>query len=265
MSKVNADQIAEWNGAQGQRWAELQRELDGIVAPFGEAALRLAAPQPGEHVIDIGCGCGDTSVELGAQGRRQRPRSWASTSRSRCSKWPGPYAKSELGRTSSFARPMPPRRRYRPSTDLLFSRFGVMFFAQPVAGAASPAQHRCERRAAGLRLLARATRQRLGHDAAVCRAQGHGRHAGAGRPARAWAVRLCRRGRLRAILADAGFEKVALQRFDATVRLGVDAAGGGRDRGARRADLALRARDGPGQRADHRRRNREGPRTGCIA
>ncbi len=73
MSKVNADQIAEWNGAQGQRWAELQRELDGIVAPFGEAALRLAAPQPGEHVIDIGCGCGDTSVELarrvGASGR----------------------------------------------------------------------------------------------------------------------------------------------------------------------------------------------------
>ena len=42
----------------------MRQEIDRIVAPFGDAALKAAAPQPGERVIDIGCGCGDTSIEI---------------------------------------------------------------------------------------------------------------------------------------------------------------------------------------------------------
>src|SRR5438477_1407641 len=64
MPADNSEQIAEWNGALGQRWAAMQREIDGVVVPFGDAALKAAAPQPGERVIDIGCGCGDTSIEI---------------------------------------------------------------------------------------------------------------------------------------------------------------------------------------------------------
>ena len=60
----NAEQIAEWNGVMGQQWAGMQRETDAVVAPFGNAALHRAAPRPGERVIDIGCGCGDTSIEI---------------------------------------------------------------------------------------------------------------------------------------------------------------------------------------------------------
>jgi ubiquinone/menaquinone biosynthesis C-methylase UbiE len=64
MTADNSEQIAQWNGALGERWAAMQREIDRIVVPFGDAALRAAAPQPGERVIDVGCGCGDTSIEL---------------------------------------------------------------------------------------------------------------------------------------------------------------------------------------------------------
>src|SRR6266849_8973289 len=64
MPADNSEQIAEWNGALGQRWAAMQREIDRIVVPFGDAALKAAAPQPGERVIDIGCGCGNTSIEI---------------------------------------------------------------------------------------------------------------------------------------------------------------------------------------------------------
>ena len=34
----NAEQIAEWNGALGQRWVAMQREINRIVVPFGDAA-----------------------------------------------------------------------------------------------------------------------------------------------------------------------------------------------------------------------------------
>jgi len=64
MPTDNSEQIAYWNGSMGERWVTMQREIDRIVVPFGEAALKIAAPQPGERVIDIGCGCGDTSIEI---------------------------------------------------------------------------------------------------------------------------------------------------------------------------------------------------------
>jgi SAM-dependent methyltransferase len=64
MPADNSEQIADWNGMLGQRWVAMQREIDRIVVPFGDAALKVAAPQPGERVIDIGCGCGDTSIEI---------------------------------------------------------------------------------------------------------------------------------------------------------------------------------------------------------
>src|SRR3989442_906099 len=64
MPADNSEQIAEWNGAMGERWVAMREETNRIVVPFGDAALEAAAPQQGERVIDIGCGCGDTSIEL---------------------------------------------------------------------------------------------------------------------------------------------------------------------------------------------------------
>jgi len=47
MPTDNSEQIAEWNGVLGQRWVAMRQEVDRVVAPFGEAALKAAAPQPG--------------------------------------------------------------------------------------------------------------------------------------------------------------------------------------------------------------------------
>jgi ubiquinone/menaquinone biosynthesis C-methylase UbiE len=130
MSADNSEQIAQWNGAIGQRWAAMQREIDRIVVPFGDAALMAAAPQPGERVIDVGCGCGDTSIEIarsvgdtGAVLGVDVSQPMLEVARSRAALTNRAHLSFQNGDASEAALPT--------RTDLLFSRFGVMFFNQP--------------------------------------------------------------------------------------------------------------------------------------
>jgi len=87
----NAAQIDYWNATAGQTWARYQAQLDRQIEPLGLEALRALAPRPGEHVLDVGCGCGQTTLELaacvGASGAvtspkaPHRPSSWNATPR----------------------------------------------------------------------------------------------------------------------------------------------------------------------------------------
>ena len=60
----NTEQIADWNGEQGRRWAEHQQRIDRMIEAYGNAALQAAAAMPGEQVLDIGCGSGSTTLAL---------------------------------------------------------------------------------------------------------------------------------------------------------------------------------------------------------
>ena len=66
-SPVNAAQIEYWNAAAGETWARYQEQLDRQIAPLGREALRTLAPAMGETVIDIGCGCGQTTLDLASR------------------------------------------------------------------------------------------------------------------------------------------------------------------------------------------------------
>lgn len=125
----NKQQIEDWNGALGQRWVEHQEELDRLTRPFGEAALRAANPRPGERVIDVGCGCGDTSIALakavGASGSVlgvdvSAPMLALAKQRA------AGLNQLEFREADASSADLP------RDQDLLFSRFGVMFFAAPV-------------------------------------------------------------------------------------------------------------------------------------
>jgi SAM-dependent methyltransferase len=67
----NADQVAYWNGPVGERWRNRQPDQDVLLAPISDLLLRRAAPLAGEVVLDVGCGCGYTTIELA---RRVAPK-----------------------------------------------------------------------------------------------------------------------------------------------------------------------------------------------
>jgi SAM-dependent methyltransferase len=128
----NAQQDEYWNQAAGPLWVRQQERLDSQIEPHGLVAIERAALHPGEHVVDIGCGCGQTSLELarrvGATGRVEgvdlsAPMLERARERAR---------EAELDQLS-FTRGDAQSHAFAPrSTDLFFSRFGVMFFEDPL-------------------------------------------------------------------------------------------------------------------------------------
>jgi len=125
----NADQIAYWNGPAGQRWTDRQAVQDVVLAPVSEVLIDRAKVRAGERILDIGCGCGSTTVALA---QRVGPTgdvlgvdiSAPMLARARQVKPAGLPVDFVLADATVY--PFEPA-----GFDLLVSRFGVMFFADP--------------------------------------------------------------------------------------------------------------------------------------
>lgn len=57
-----------WDTVAGPKWVADQENLDAMLAPFADAVLLAANPQPGQRVVDVGCGCGALSLEVARRG-----------------------------------------------------------------------------------------------------------------------------------------------------------------------------------------------------
>jgi ubiquinone/menaquinone biosynthesis C-methylase UbiE len=131
----NTDQIAYWNGPSGQQWADLQQVQDVALAPVSTVLIEKAAPKAGETIIDIGCGCGATSFALaravGANGRVLGV-DISEPMLGRARQLVPPGAPVDFVLADATVHPFAPA-----GADLLFSRFGVMFFAEPATSFAN--------------------------------------------------------------------------------------------------------------------------------
>jgi SAM-dependent methyltransferase len=132
-SVANAAQIDFWNATAGEAWAALQENLDRQIEPLGVLAMEALAPQAGEHVIDVGCGCGQTTLELarrvGATGEAlgldiSQPMLAVAQRRADEAERPRPRFQCADAQTYPFA---------PGGVDAVYSRFGVMFFSEPLA------------------------------------------------------------------------------------------------------------------------------------
>jgi cyclopropane fatty-acyl-phospholipid synthase-like methyltransferase len=63
----NDDQEEYWNSPAGQKWIDHQAEMDNLLSTVKDRLLKKANLQPGEHVLDIGCGTGATTLEIARQ------------------------------------------------------------------------------------------------------------------------------------------------------------------------------------------------------
>src|SRR6516165_133493 len=130
---VSAAQAEFWNSQAARGWADQHQRMDRVLVPLLEALMTTAAPQPGEHVLDIGCGSGTTVLELAARvgpsghvtGADIAAPSVAQAQR-RIAAAGVRQADVIVADASTYAFP-------KASFDLVCSRLGVMFFADPLA------------------------------------------------------------------------------------------------------------------------------------
>lgn len=126
---ANADQVSCWNALAGQQWVHQREHMDILLGPVSDVLFSQAEIAPGMSVIDIGCGCGDTSLRAGRQVGPDGhvlgldiSRPMLDQARSRRP------AELPVTFTEGDATTYP----FTPTADLWFSRFGVMFFAEPL-------------------------------------------------------------------------------------------------------------------------------------
>jgi SAM-dependent methyltransferase len=131
MTKPNADQFDMWNGWVGQKWARLQDRTDLMLNSITDALMPFACAKPGERVLDVGCGTGSTTLRLGMSVAPNgsvagidisEPMLDVARARAQAMNADIPFLEEDAS-DHDFA----------PVFDLVFSRFGVMFFDDPVA------------------------------------------------------------------------------------------------------------------------------------
>ena len=132
-SGPNAGQVEDWNGVQAAHWVGEAGRYDGMLRALGELAMDAADLQPGDRVLDIGCGSGATTMALaelvgptGTVTGIDLSETMLAPARDEAARADATNVRFDLG--DAQIHPFP-----TGTFDVAYSRFGLMFFDDPVA------------------------------------------------------------------------------------------------------------------------------------
>ncbi len=131
VASANGEAVEAWNGVLFDRFVQFRDIVTAGLGAHGEAALRIHLPRPGERVLDIGCGFGDTSQRIaGLVGEEGSvlgvdvAERFIETARAEA---------EEAGVDNvDFMVADVEVTKFADGFDYAFTRFGTMFFANPV-------------------------------------------------------------------------------------------------------------------------------------
>jgi SAM-dependent methyltransferase len=133
----NAEQIEHWNADEAEHWVREADRYDAMLRPFGELAMDRAGVSAGERVLDVGCGGGQTTLAIaervGARGAITGidiSEPLVRRAREAAKRAGVTNVEFELGDAQTHPFPA-------GAFDAVFSRFGIMFFADPEAAFAN--------------------------------------------------------------------------------------------------------------------------------
>jgi SAM-dependent methyltransferase len=130
MPGTNTEQVTYWNEVGGPKWVRYQEMLDRQLDAIGRLVMDAARVAEGETVLDVGCGCGTTSLELADRVGKHGSVMGIDISRPML-EWARERAAKGRVTNVTFTHADAQAHMFRPEFDLLYSRFGVMFFEDP--------------------------------------------------------------------------------------------------------------------------------------
>ena len=133
MSEVNKNQRDFWSGKGGDIWVERQNAMDTMLSPLGEAALNKLNLNEGENVLDIGCGCGHTTLNIAKRISPDGQVTGLDISEPMLKRAKESANEMSISNVSFNCVDVQTDDIGEEVYSAAFSRFGVMFFEDPVA------------------------------------------------------------------------------------------------------------------------------------
>lgn len=226
MSDLESVAIAQrtfWNSDATRRWVTERARIDQLMAEVTQAATEAAVPKRGESVVDIGCGTGTTVLRLAEAVGPTGKVLGVDISEQQLRLARQRIAVADVAQVQLVLDDAATHRFPTASFDLAFSRFGVMFFADPIAAFRNM---RSAMKPSGRLLLAvfRTAKENPWATAAVAAIRHLVTPPAPSGPEEPGQFSWSDPARVRRILEGAGFHGATLTPLDLSFRLGADAA-----------------------------------------